>query len=168
MTRKTALDASEGTLDSDERDFVRAIRQYGWHRMSVVADEDGPGFSYTTGFSLLPDVPEFIVFSLAAETAGDILWDIYRESEGSRRFPLGVRIPDMLGSGSAVLMPVAKRHYADYLGWSHWFYDGDDFPCVQLVWPDRTGQFPWEEGFAQEFANLQPDLTERGWRAHLI
>ncbi|HEY1605029.1 MAG TPA: DUF4262 domain-containing protein [Allosphingosinicella sp.] len=30
------------------------------------------------------------------------------------------------------------------LGWSRWFYGGDVFPYLRLVWPDRVGLFPWE------------------------
>ena len=67
----------------------------------------------------------------------------------------------------AYVFPVAKRHYANHLGWSRWFYAGDDFPCQQIVWPDRAGLFPWEAGFDPTFANKQPDLTEHGWLAAL-
>lgn len=58
---------------------------------------------------------------------------------------------------------VAKRHFANFLGWSRWFYGGDEFPCLQLVWPDRSGLFPWEPDFDPEFGGDQPDPTEQGW-----
>src|SRR5262249_5342941 len=149
-------------------DFVKKVRQYGWHNTSVSADKDGPAFSYTTGFPLLTDVPEFMIFGLASETRHDILWDIYRDAEGGGCFVAGTRTPDILVNLDTFVMPVAKRHYREYLGWSRWFYGGDDFHCLQLIWPDRAGLFPWEEGFAREFAGAQPDLTENGWRAHLV
>jgi len=48
-------------------------------------------------------------------------------------------------------------------GESRWFYGGDDFPCLQIVWPDRAGRFPWEADFDAQFEGNQPDLTEQGW-----
>jgi hypothetical protein len=60
---------------------------------------------------------------------------------------------------------VANRFYADHLGWTRWFYGGDRFPCLQIVWPDRAGVFPWEPGFDATFSNDQADLTEHGWQA---
>jgi hypothetical protein len=53
------------------------------------------------------------------------------------------------------------------LGWSRWFYGGDAFPCLQIVWSDRDGRFPWQSGFDPALAGLQPDLTENGWLASL-
>jgi hypothetical protein len=40
---------------------------------------------------------------------------------------------------------------------------GDDFDCVQLIWTDRDGRFPWQQGYATEFIEAQPDLTDDAW-----
>ena len=37
---------------------------------------------------------------------------------------------------------VARRHYPEHFGYAHWYYEGDDFPSLQCVWPDKHGRFP--------------------------
>ncbi|HWW24682.1 MAG TPA: DUF4262 domain-containing protein [Caulobacter sp.] len=163
MTIATALDAPASRLDDQEKSFVAQVREHGWFRTSVFDDDDGPGFSYTTGFWLGVTAPEVIVFSLKSEIAHAVLWDVYRDIRAGTVFPTGQRLPNVLGNVEAVLLPVAKPAYRDYLGWSRWFYGGDDWPCVQLVWPDARGKFPWEAGYEERFAKSQPNLTSQDW-----
>jgi Domain of unknown function (DUF4262) len=40
---------------------------------------------------------------------------------------------------------------------------GDDFPCLQPVWPDKANRFPWQDGFDRGFEGQQPDLTAGAW-----
>jgi hypothetical protein len=63
----------------------------------------------------------------------------------------------------AALLPASKRHYQDHPGWSRWSYGCDDFACAQLIWTDRDGRFPWQHGYATEFIEAQPDLTDGAW-----
>ncbi|AMU18381.1 hypothetical protein BJL96_15190 [Burkholderia cenocepacia] len=62
----TALDAPDSVLDEDEQRFVHQIRQHGWFRTEVFAEDDQPGFSFTTGLWVNHGFPEIIVFSLPA------------------------------------------------------------------------------------------------------
>jgi Domain of unknown function (DUF4262) len=160
---RTALDTPTEKLDAHERDFVSKIREHGWFRTSVFGDNAGPNFSYTTGLWVNHQRPEVIVFSLKSEIAHDILWDVYRDAEAGRIYPLGEPVSGVFGNTDAVFTQVAKEHYADYLGWNRWFYGGDDFPCLQLIWPDRIGLFPWQPAASEEFAVSQPDLSPDGW-----
>jgi hypothetical protein len=164
---RTPLDAQPETLNPDEQRFVEAIREHGWHRMNVFSADDGPGFSYTTGFWLKHGFPEIIVFSLHSEVAGDILWDISRSLRADHAPDVGVRSDALFGNAPGVLLPVGQQHYAEYLGWSRWFYGGNDFPCLQLIWPDEANLFPWEVGADPSFTSFQPDLSPEGWRKAL-
>lgn len=164
---RTALDAPADLLDEHEQSFVAQIREHGWFRTSVLAEEDLPGFSYTTGFALNAGAPELIIFSMKIEVAHDVLWDLFRDVQAGRPLPCGVRTDAVFANLPAYVFPVARKHYAEHLGWSLWFYGGNDFDCWQIVWPDRAGVFPWEDGFDVAFAGDQPDLTENGWVAAL-
>ena len=164
---RTALDAPSDTLDEDERSFVENVREHGWFGMHVAGDEEGPGFSYTTGFWRTVRQPELIIFATKRDTAQRVFWDAFRDAKAGKALPCGARIDDLFANLPAHVFPVAKRHYADHLGWGRWFYGGDDFPCQQIVWPDRAGLFPWQAGFDPEFAGDQPDLSEKGWLASL-
>jgi hypothetical protein len=161
----TALDAPPERLDADEKKFVAAIREHGWFRTQVSADDEGPGFSYTTGLCINAGHPELILFGLKGDIARDVLWDLFREAQAGFRLPSSTRTDRAFGNLPAYAFPVAKRHYPEYLGWSRWFYGGDDFGCLQLVWPDRAGLFPWEAGFDAALGDDQPDLSEAGWTA---
>ena len=164
---RTALDAPDDALDEHERSFVANIREHGWFRTSVLAEGEDPGFSYTTGFALNAGAPELIVFSLKYEIAHDVLWELFRDAQAGQFLLCGVRSDAAFANLPVYAFPVAKRHYAEHLGWSMWFYGSTDFDCWQIVWPDRAGVFPWEAGFDPAFARDQVDLTEDGWRAAL-
>ncbi|WP_316163214.1 DUF4262 domain-containing protein [Bradyrhizobium sp. SZCCHNRI20481] len=159
----TALDADPEKLDDGDRTFVAKIRQHGWATTSIGADDEGPGFAYTTGFWLKFGHPELIVFSLPGQTAHDTFWHLYRELEAGRRMPVGSETGDVFENAPAVLLPVAQRHYRDHLGWSRWFYAGDRFECLQLLYPDRDGHFPWSPQISIDIRAAQPDLTEGNW-----
>lgn len=159
----TALDAPDDQLDDQERSFVAQIREHGWFRTGVADDSEGPGFSYTTGFWCGLKAPEIIVFSLKPEIAHAVLWDIYRDLSAGVSFSARQRLSNVFANAEAVLLPVSKEAYADYLGWNRWFYGRDEWPCQQLVWPDPNGAFPWEPGYDDRFANSQPNLTGENW-----
>lgn len=159
----TALDAPVDALDPQEQTFVAIVREHGWHHMGVFGEDGNPEFSYSTGFWLTLRHPEIIVFSLEQALAARVLWDIYRDLRNGRVLPVGVRLADIFADIDAYLMPVGKQHYAEHLGWSRWFYGHDDFPCLQLVWPDERGNFPWDAASPRSFLVLQPDLTPAGW-----
>lgn len=164
---RTALQLSDDTLDERERQFLKVVREHGWFSTQVFDDEgEEPDFSYSTGFAVNLDFPEIIVFSLPKEVAHSVLWDLWRDVEAGRKPQIGEKIAGVFGNTDAVLLPVEKSAYAEHLGWSRWFYRGDDFECLQLIWPDREGRFPWEKGFDEDLARKQPDLTGGGWRSH--
>ena len=161
----TALDAPPDTLDSEEKSFVAKIREHGWFNTSVASDDEGPGFSYTSGLWVNAHQPEVIMFSMKREIAHDVFWDLFRDAQAGLSLRQAVRNDQVFANLPAYVFPVAKNHYQEYLGWNRWLYAGDDFPCVQIVWSDRAGVFPWQDGFDPTFANDQPDLTENGWMA---
>lgn len=163
----TALDAPPDELDENERTFVAEIRKHGWFGTHVFANDEGPRFSYSTGFWVTLNHPEVIVFGLEQSLAHRILWGVFREAQAGRRLPIGTRLDDVLATLPVVVLPVSADCYPDYLGWSRWFYADDTFPCLHLIWPDRAGLFPWDARFSARFDGLQPDLTEHGWRAAL-
>lgn len=158
----TALDAPASALDADEQNFVAQVREHGWFCTHVHADDEGPGFSYSTGFWVTLGKPEVILFGMKRETASAILWSVFRMLQAGRPLRPGVRDDDLFNDLPAWLEVVDPPHYRDYLGWSCWFYGGSDFPCLQLLWPDPAGRFPWQD-MEPRYDGLQPDLSVGGW-----
>jgi hypothetical protein len=159
----TALDADPALLDKHERRFVELIGQHGWIATHIAPDDEGPGFAYTTGLWLKFKVPELIVFSLPRQVAHDAFWHMYHELEAGRRFPSGAPVDDIFQNVAAVLLAVSPQQYRDHLGWSRWFYGNDDFQCLQLIFPDSSGHFPWSAGSSERARTAQPDLTAGNW-----
>ena len=164
----TQLNAPLDELDDAERNFVEGVRQHGWMQTLALDEDDKPGFCFTTGFEVSIGHPEIIAFKIDKQTANEIFWVLYRCAENGKPVPLAVRTGGILPNDDAYVFPVARRHYANYLGWGRWFYRGDDFECLQVVWPDEAGVFPWEDGFDSKFVNAQIDLSERGWAAEAV
>ncbi len=158
---RTALDAPPEALDEQEARVVGKIREYGWFSHDIFAEPGHKGFRFTTGFCVSVAFPELIAFTLAISHG--IFGNIHQDLKDGRKFPVGRPIPDVLDGVDVVLLPVAKRHYGEHLGWSRWFYGGDDFPCLQLVYPDLANVFPWQDGFDPAWAQRQDDLSEGDW-----
>ena len=59
-------------------------------------------------------------------------------------------------------IPVSRRHYPTYLSYAGWFYQSvkTDFPTIQMVWPDKRGRLPWEDGYDKSFSKFQPLLDK--------
>jgi hypothetical protein len=108
-------------------------------------------------------VPELIVFSLGRQRAHDTFWHMYCEREAGRHFPIGEPTETIFENSATVLFPVSPHQYHPHLGWSRWFYAGDDFQCLQLVFPDPAGLFPWSPAASDSFRTAQPDLTAGNW-----
>lgn len=160
---RTAFDADPGVLDAQELRFLAAIREHGWFNTAILEDEEGPGFSYSTGFWVGLGYPEVLLIGLSQETRHAVLWDVYRAVKAGNPPPIGQPTSEVFGNADAVLLPISTEHYREYLGWNRWFYAGDDFPCLQLIWPDREARFPWQANMDPNLAGLQPDLSSGNW-----
>lgn len=163
----TALEMARDELDESEGRFVDAIRKYGWFCTRVAGDHEGPAFSYTSGIWERYQHPELIMFGMPKDTSYGVFEDIQYEIERGMTVKTGRPLKNVFGNAVAYAFSVAEKHYAEYLGWNRWFYRGNNFRCIQIVWPDRAGNFPWESNFDPEFRGDQPDLSEFGWQNSL-
>lgn len=164
---QTALDVPIASLDPPGPAIVAKVKADGFFRAEVFGEDIMPGFSYSTGFWVSTGQPEILMFSKKGELAHDVFWGIFRLAQANTPLSLGKATDQVFANRTAFAFPIAKKFYANYLGWCCWFYGGDDFPCLQIVWPDSEGVFPWEAKFDPELAGNQPDLTEHGWQASL-
>jgi hypothetical protein len=162
---RSALDVPTDSFNDYEKNLVSQIRKHGWFCTSVLSDENHLGFSYSTGLWLSLNHPELIVFSIDGTPAHDIYRDFYDAIRNGGRFPVGQRLSGIFKGFDAILAPVSRERYGEYILSSRWFYGGEDFPCLQLIWPDPVGLFPWESGADSAFANSQPDLSPTGWNS---
>jgi len=68
----------------------------------------------------------------------------------------------MVGEVECEFRPVDPRWVQHVLCWATWYYDGDNFPVLQAVYPDLDNRFPEEPGFDDAFSQplLQASSTE--------
>lgn len=134
--------------DEDDVRMLENIRVLGWGAIHVEGDADGPGFSFSVGFYHTWQHPEMLIMGLDVEKAHAILALAAEEVEGGRRYLGGELSDDFLKGYACRLHQIPRESYPDYLGYARWLYSGDDFPALQILWPDRAGRFPGEDDFA--------------------
>jgi hypothetical protein len=149
-------------LSPPDRKLLDDVDEYGVHIVHVPENDDGePGFSFTIGLWHSFEQPEVVVFGLPEEVAHDLLNSIADEAAEDKKFLPDTRHEEVLVGYPVRFVAVPKERYGDYLGSAVWAYESADFPCVQLVWPDKQGRWPWEPGVREGFAESQPVLGRR-------
>jgi hypothetical protein len=137
------------------------VEQFGVHIVHVPEDDEGPGFSFTVGLWETFQQPEVLVFGLPTEIAHGLLDGLTDEVDGDRRFAAGEKHDGLLVGYPVRFLELPKARFAEFLGVAMWAYEGDDFPAVQLVWPDKQGRWPWDAGVREGFAEAQPIVGVR-------
>jgi hypothetical protein len=139
--------------------IIENIASFGCHLVSIEPDNYLPGFVYSIGLYKKYGHPEIICFGLPTAVMGHII------NNGSDLIKNGAALianklyPDFLEGYDIQFIEADKAFYPNYLGYAGWFYDGTfDFPVLQLVWPDKQGNFPWDDKFNPDWKFKQPLL----------
>lgn len=149
-------------VHDDMEDAVRDnIKEHGWHGMKVPEDDAGPGFVYTIGLYRTFGHPEMICIGLPLDVAHQGLWECARHIRAGGTLGDGCEFWEAFQDARCAFRTVLTRHYREYLGYARWYYEGDAFPVVQMLWPDSCGKLPGDEGCAESTVRLQTPL----WKA---
>jgi hypothetical protein len=99
------------------------------------------------------------LFGLRREIAHWIINE-YASRAKSEKFIPGRRYEGFLEDFDVIFIEVDYRIASrEYTAWTHWYYNREPFPLLQLVWPARgNGAFPWESAFPSETVKQQPVL----------
>jgi hypothetical protein len=149
---------TEDCDDELERTLLRSIQDRGYSILSEPAQADHPAYSYTVGLIYRFEHPELVVVGLTRER-GEALLLVAAElvKQGAALAPGSVNT-ELLHDYPCHLGPVAIAQHRAYLGYARWYYRGDGFTAVQVIWPDREGRFPNEADFAAHLRAQQPIL----------
>lgn len=145
---------------SDERDqkLLDDIANYGWHCVHVLAESDLPPFSYTVGLFQTLNHPELLIYGVPSEAAHAIFCIAVSAAERGKPLNLNQPTDDLLEGYPCVFVEVPKSQFREHVGYGIWYYDGMDFPVQQIVWPSKSGQFPWHTEASASFRETQPVL----------
>jgi hypothetical protein len=125
----------------------------------IPEDDVGPPFAYSVGLYRTFGNPEVIVLGLDLDLMHRMINMIGEEVRRGRRFADGGAASGILEGYDVRFHAVARRHYPEHFGYTHWFYKGDNFPALQCLWPDKQGRFPTDGDFAEPLRARQPLLV---------
>jgi hypothetical protein len=148
-------------VEPGDEKLIADVREHGCHLMSVFGTESTQPFTYSIGLFLNYEHPEIIVFGLPGNKAGPIINGVRDLVQAGTRFDAGSTSDEILQRHSVTFLEVEDEQYGDHLGFALWFYRSllpETFPCLQLVWPDKKGLFPWQRDFDGSLKDLQPLL----------
>jgi hypothetical protein len=127
----------------------------------VVADADlpsDPTHGYTVG---LPDRlghAELLLVGLPAEPTRDFLTHAIEVIGRGGRFAHGDLTDALFPQAIAAIRRVGEQHVEAYLTDALAHHGGADFAALQIVFPDRMGRYPWDEGADLRMRLVQPVL----------
>lgn len=129
------------------------IERVGWSAVGVASDIDDPSplppFTYSIGFRELGH-PEVIVVGLSPFVAHAIIGTVYDRVKDGERFKDGDIVDGILDNSYKVrfdALPPDGRP----LNAARTYYQIDELPALQVVWPDKNGLFPGQEGFDERY-----------------
>ncbi|MEL6923342.1 MAG: DUF4262 domain-containing protein [Bacteroidota bacterium] len=152
------MDSQHEKHDRETEVLIRKnVKKFGWHVSLFNAEGYQPPFAYTIGLYESFGHPELIGFGLPPQLLGTILNSIGQQIQAE-----GLRVVtdkyyyDIIDRYPVQFVEVHPSHYPEYLGYCGWYYQFQfDFPILQLVWPDRDSNFPWDEAYEPAYRSRQ-------------
>ncbi len=121
---------------------VESISRHGWFALWVAGSLD---VAYTVGLWHTFRQPELVMFGLSGEDMQSWL-NTCVELGRDKGWPQpGEPFDGVLDGFGTQLRDVHISWYRALFGTALSFYRGTGVPFRQLVWPDRNGQWPWDE-----------------------
>jgi uncharacterized protein DUF4262 len=132
------------------------IERVGWMAIGVMPTIDDPlhtPFTYSIGCYGHDGHPEFIVLGLNPSLAHVLLDGLCRRVAAGERFADG-EADDKVLEGYPVRFKALPPDGTP-LNWARNYYGVEELPALQIVWPDKEGRFPGEEGCEPQYVTAQ-------------
>lgn len=152
------------TLSNDPQERAREekcladIATHDLHVLRVHGDAEWPEFAYSVGLYRRFGLPEVIILGLEGDLAQWILNELAARARDGFRYQAGDMVDGLLEGFPVTFRPVPPAHVKAHFGWALWYYEGDDFPTLQLVFPTTAGIWPWDPAVPPSFLTEQPVL----------
>jgi len=137
---------------------LRDIERDGVSIIGVFASEEEgtPTFAYSIGLSVTCSHPEIIIFGLPLETSGVLLNMVKDIIEQKGKINVDTPYTE-IANMPTIFKKASRECVKDYMVQLHQINDNyEDLPALQMCWPDREGNFPWEENFDENMKPSQP------------
>ena len=153
-------------LIGHEQWIAANVEEHGCAIISVFdPDHEIPDFAYSIGFPRSLRQGDVLISGLDLDLMKRLLNDAYVLCRDGFRLADFARTSELFSSVDCVVREIAEEHLrGEFMTSALWYAESVcDQPftsAFQLVWPDKAGLFPWEEGFAESLVGAQLEL----WR----
>ncbi len=150
-------------LNPTDAKTIDKIEEYGCFVLTVGSKAHRElNYTYTIGLYDTSGKPDLITAGLHHEVAHSCL------NEAAKRLRAGIdltqgRHSDLIGNVDCEFRPVDPKWVRRLMNWANWYYDGADYPVLQVIYPDLQNRFPEDEGFNHHFDQpfMQPGAPTR-------
>jgi hypothetical protein len=146
-------------MDEHDLKLVTDVKQYGWHVLKILGDEEGPPYAFSVGLFHTFKHPEIVIFGLDLNVMHQIINVLAEDISSGKSFEPTLEYADILEGYRCTFEVVDPQWYSAFLGYAQWFYKSDAFPAVQCIWPDKQQRYPWQQNFESRLQGLQPLLV---------
>jgi Domain of unknown function (DUF4262) len=134
------------------------IEKFGLQVIMVPGSVYLPSFAYSIGLVQTYNHPEIICFGLKTDLLHVLINDVAAIIKQGKRIEVGRPYSSVFKTLDAEFLPVDPSNIGDYFKVAIRYYKTDQFPAMQLVWPDQENRFPWQTNFQEKFLHKQPLL----------
>lgn len=139
--------------------IIEDIQKYGVSLNLIAKDDYLPGFAYTIGLYENYTHPEIIVVGLNNDVMAYMLNHAHDLIKKGEKFKTNIGYPNFLEGYTVRFLNVDKNFYPDYFGYAGWYYKNSWlFPAMQIIWPDKDANWPWQDEFNNHWKFKQPLL----------
>ncbi len=143
------------------------IETNGWALEPVAAQLDTepviPGYAYSIGLPAAVGFPEVVVFGLAPVAANGLVTLVVDARRGGTDIPLGVDLVGLFDNDLRCrFAPVDTGEWGALFTTATAWYRAEPFEMVQLLYPDRDGFMPFEDGYDARMRVAQPVVGSLG------
>jgi hypothetical protein len=149
--------------EASRQKVVDDVAEHGWMCVHLRAEgHEGP-YSYTVGLFRTYSHPELAVFGLSGEVAHQVLNNAVALIQQGHALDPSQPVSGLVEDCSCLLASVPVMELQRYFGICRSYYEGDRFAMLQIIWPTRQGQFPWDASSTAGFRAMQPIVGHLAW-----
>lgn len=151
-------------MDLLDQSVIQHIEEHGWHVMYVHETDGLPGWSYSIGLYDSFRHPEIIIFGLPSDVMNRAINNLGEEIRSGKMYDTGFEYEEPFDGLKCVFHLANKSWYPIFVGRATSFYEGEDFPILQCIWPDKEKNYPWSARFNRRLLASQPWLFRSDFR----
>jgi hypothetical protein len=144
----------------DHEKIAWVVETQRWCAVPVapVQDPPTPAYTYTVGFETAWQHPEVVVFGLAPIAARGLLLLLVEQLSAGGNLLEGTFIGLLDDEQRCAILPIGPGEVDEMFPAADAFFGDEDYRMSQFVWPDKTGNLPWEPEFEERLRLAQPVL----------